>query len=172
MLPFYYTFLILVLSSSVMAMPSLQQNGVSKPLQGNTDVRLQNTVWGRVMLSETQETPGTTWSDTAKSLDVALRFVGTDVGSVQDVELSKVKRALLPDKRHGPMPKEWKHHEYRVIRRIQENGATNQGPAERFVFIKPMPIDEECRQYLHDSYWGLNPGILGWVSASLVIWKS
>ena len=172
MLPFYYTVLILVLSSSVMAMPvepSVQPNGECKLLRGNTDKRLQNTVWGWVILSETQETPGTTWSDNAKSLDVALRFVVTDVGSVQGVELSKVKRALLPNKRRGPMPTQRKHNEYRVVRPVQDNGATNQGPAKRYVVVKPMPINEESRQYLDDSYWGLNSKILGRVSASLVI---
>jgi hypothetical protein len=154
MLSFYYSFLILVLGSSVMAMPSprsRQQNGETKVLRGNKDVRLQNKLWCLFRLSEKQlsekEETDEEWTGDAEYLDYALRFVGTKDLGVQEVELSRVKRELLSNDRRGPAPKnrDQIHNEYRVVRPNERRR-----PGETLVILEPVPIDQS--RHLHDTY--------------------
>lgn len=133
-------------------------------LKGNTDVRLKNTVWGRVRFSETTEIVER-WIDDAQYLDDTIQFrVNTGFG-VQNVLLSRVQRNLLPNDQRRPRKK---HNEYRVVR------PRRNAPARRLPFLDPFPINQECRRYLDDTYWGLNPDILDpmEVSDSLMVWKS
>jgi hypothetical protein len=143
-----------------------QEDGKSEVLQGNMDVRLRNTVWGRVILSTTKKTVKT-WTDDARGLDDAIRFLGPGLG-VEKVEPSRLKRKLLANGPRARRSGERKHNEYSIIRQYRHGDMH----AERRVILQPTPIDsKECR-YLHDTYWGLNPEILGLVSNSLMIWKS
>jgi hypothetical protein len=165
MLPFYYTFLILVLSSSAIAMPSPLRRQKSEPLIGSKDTHLQDTLWGVVLFSETPNAV-MKWTGDAQHLDYVLRLVVTEGAGVQQVEISKVERELLPNDRLGRKPQKAKHNEYRVVRLHDRTR-----PAERLVLLEPAPIDQ-CRPYLYDSYWGRNPDVLGRVSDGLMIWKS
>lgn len=168
MLPFCFTLLILVFSSSVVAMPwrpSHQDDGESKVLIRNTDIRLQKTRWGRVKLSKTENTTG--WTSDAQYLDDVIQFgTGTSKG-VEDITLSRVMRELLPNTQRPGPEGEIRHNEYRVVRK---NRAKDR-PAERLTLLGPVPIDEKCRPHLDDTHWGRIPEILGPVRCSLMVWK-
>jgi hypothetical protein len=168
MLPFYYTFLILILSSSAIAMPPPLHRPKSEPLIGSRDKRLQGTLWGQVIWSETPNAV-MKWAGNAQCLDYTLRFVVTDGAGVQQVEISKVQRKLQRKNQVGrppAMPKEEENNEYRVVRPNDDK----RRPATRDVVLEPEPIDQ-CRPHLHDSYWARNSDILGKVSDGLMMWK-
>lgn len=87
MLPFYYAFLTLVLSSSLVAVrgnPYHQPVGESKPLIGNQDLRLEDTYWTQVEISE-QGTAASaaTWpkdEERITRLDNVIRFEHGNLG--------------------------------------------------------------------------------------------
>ena len=202
MLPFYYTFLILVLSS-VPAWPirPRQDPGVTKLLMYNKNERLWMGLWGRVKVSAAEdagdmftgntqmtaaaaeeeeeaeeEGEASTWTDNYQYLDDTLRFVpGTGPrAGVETVELRRIVRELLPNKQRSGPARRLKQNQYRVVRAARDHGTTTQGrPAKTLALLDPpsLPIIN-CRSYLHDTYWGRNPKILGSVSYSLMIWKS
>lgn len=171
MLPFYYTFLILMLSSSAIVMPAraartrgyLPEDNESKLLLYNEDERLPNRPWGRVRLSEKKTVGG--WTGDAQYLDDFIQFrTGTSSG-VENVTLSRVRRELLPnEQRTGRARKIIRPNEYRVVRKDRSKDK----PAETMTLRRNKPI-QKCRLELHDTYWGLNPDILGKVSDSLMI---
>jgi hypothetical protein len=134
----------------------LQKDKESEALQGNTDVRLRNSFWSRVEFKS--PTTDEKWTDDAQYRDDVLSFkAGIWIAGlgVDAVEFSRIKRQLV------------EHNLYRMVR--PHEGLE---PAERFVLLKPVPIDKKCRLHLDDTYWGQNPEILGKVSDSLMIWKS
>ena len=163
MLPFYYAFLTLVLSSSLVAVrgnPYHQPVGESKPLIGNQDLRLEETYWTQVEISE-QGTAASaaTWpkdEERITRLDNVIRFEHGNLG-IEKVHLSHIERKWKPKKR-GMQIKS-----YRVLRSHYRNPR----PAE-ITPSKPVDI-MSCRSNLDDTYWGLNPKILGTVSIRFMI---
>ena len=160
MSPFYHTCLIiLMLSSSAIAMPPPLGRQKIEPLIGSKDVRLKGSLWGPIIWSETpNDIMNMKWPGDAQCLDYALQFVVTGDAGVQQVEISKVLRKLRPSGRQGRMPQTIKAHEnyeYAVARPEHDH----RRPAERVVVLEPKPINQ-CRPYLHDSYWARNADIL------------
>ena len=187
MLPFYYTFLILVLSSSVTAMPpppplppqSLPLQSVDDKsgfLLHNDNVRLSDKLWARVEIAVSGGIPDT-WTQARSipakwakvlSLDDVIHFVdGTSDSGVEYVYLRRVKRTWRPKepKRKGLIkkPEDLKLNTYRVWR----PGYIPPRPAHTDPLLGPLHI-EKCRLYLDDTYWGRNWEILGKVGESLM----
>ena len=160
-----------MLSSSAIAMPPPLGRQKIEPLIGSKDVRLKGSLWGPIIWSETlNDIMNMKWPGDAQCLDYALQFVVTGDAGVQQVEISKVLRKLRPIGRQGRMPQTIKAHEnyeYAVARPEHDH----RRPAERVVVLEPKPINQ-CRPYLHDSYWARNADILGKVSDGLMIWIS
>ena len=184
MLPFYYTFLILVLSSCVVAMPpervlpeqvplgptrttNYQDDWDSKYLIDNKDVRLPMGLWGRVEMSA--EDTGEKWTAHAQYRDAAIQFVrGTN--GVDKVQLRQIMRELLPNEPRRRRPREESYiNEYRVNR--THRGEDHRPAVTKKILPEPLPI-KTSGSYLHDTYWARNPDVLGKVSESLMIWKS
>lgn len=160
MLPFYFAFLISVLSYSVIAMIAYQNPGESKLLLGNQDDRLSTGVWAEAKLSS----PGTgrRWSKDRYLDHVILLERGTS--GVVKVTLSRVARQFKPTKLPNSIEKET----YHVVR--TKYGADKRPPTT-LRLLGPLQIGEESRSYLDDTYWSRNWEILGPVSDSLMIWK-
>ena len=150
-----------VLSSSPIG--SYQKDNESKLLLFNTDVRLRSTLqWGRVRLSA-REPNVVRWIHDVQYLDDTIQFeinIGKGAGAgVQNVELSRIERQFFG------------YNKYRVVRHRSNWRSQDPAPAKRLVLLEHMPIDDEYRSRLDDSYWGLNPYILGEVIDSLMILK-
>jgi hypothetical protein len=191
MLSFHYTFLILVLSSvPAWPHPFRQDDGVAMLLISNMDERLSMGLWGRVratgdtlirdarMSAEEEDTDDTsTWTDDGQYLDDALHFVrGTGPRpGVQEVELRRIVRKLMPNQQQPRGPRrDIIQNQYLVVRSLRVTVKNDEvRPAETRALLDPpsLPIIH-CRSYLHDTYWGRNPDVLGRVSDSLMIWKS
>jgi hypothetical protein len=165
MLPFYYMFHILVLSSSVISFR--QNDGESKLLLNNADERL-NKLWGRIETSKPETAP--TWPD-AEYLDGVIKFEIGTLG-VEKVNLFQVKRSWMPFKQRE---KGVKRQDIDLIidtnRVVRSHYKKNKARPVKMHTLRSMHIDENCRQYLDDTYWGRNPDFLGLVSDSLRIWK-
>ena len=138
---------------------SYQKDNESRLLLGNTDVRLRSVLqWGRIKLSAT-ETNAVQWTGEAQYLDDTIWFKDflIDLGVIE-VNLGRIQRQLVG------------HNNYGVVRphRYYSDGPV---PAERLVLLKHAFINK-CKTQLDNTYWGLNPHILGEVSDGLIIWKS
>ena len=169
MLPFHYMFLILMLSSSVIAKPKGRQKvGESKLLLHNKDVRLSDGLWTEVKISA----PGTTaeWPK-ARYLDHVLQLLPEGTSGVEKVNLTRLWRKFMPieRKRFGIHRADLKRNAYRVVR--DSYVPYNLRPAKTLPMLDILHIDE-CRSYLDDTYWGRNSAILGDVSDSLMIRES
>ena len=189
MLAFRYIFLILGLSSSVISVsppqppppqsPPPPPHGEREFLLHNPNVRLSYNRWARVIIAPSGGLPAT-WARVWRrfpakwakvlSLDDVIYF-GDGTSGVENVELFRVKRTWTAEERRKKGTKRedkeaLKRNTYRVSRRSQIR------PAEIDSLLGPLHIDERCRLYLDDTYWGRNWKILGKVGESLMIWKS
>lgn len=168
MLPFYYTFLILMLGSSVIAMSrSRYRQPPNQPerLLHNRDIRLPRHLWARVEMSEESPGPGfkLKWENAWHLDDVLWFSLGSGLGGVETVGLRRIIRKF-----QGPQS-----NEYHVVRARPTR--TYKGPAATIPLKQLLPI-EDCASYLNNTYWGRIPKILGTgkfkVSDGLMIWKS
>jgi hypothetical protein len=168
MLSFHYMFLILTLSSSVIAKQVRQKFGESKLLLHNKDVRLLAGLWTEAEFS----VPGTTaeWPK-ARYLDHVLQLLPEGTSGVEKVNLTRLWRQFMPieRKRFGIHRADLTRNAYRVVR--DSYVPYNLRPAKTLPMLDILHIDE-CRSYLDDTYWGWLPAILGEVSDSLMIQKS
>ena len=131
------------------------------------DVRLQNGLWGRIDARMPDDFWGQARTLAARTvptwdLDDVIQFESeteTSLG-VGKVNLRRIKRKLIP-KRQALGNKVMR---YSVVRAPGE-------PAETFV-LKPSVAIEDFDMYLHNTYWGRIPDIVGPVSDSLMNWKS
>lgn len=192
MLPFYYTFLILALSSSVIAVPPIppvpartrghnQKDEESKLLIHSKDVRLPRGLWSRVGMLPAEDTstgearksagegPGDNWTGEAQYLDDVLQFAPVGGTSVEEVVLRRIVREMMKTQT-GPAGDIIKD-AYRVVRKHRSTADTRPATTRPLLTPPSRPI-RNCRSYLHDTYWGRNPKILGTVSDSLIIWVS
>ena len=160
MLPFYYTFLIFVLSSSVIAVPT------PGPLINNKENLLKRP-WARVRLDIVETSaanPTVQWTGDAQYLDDVIRFQAVTVGrsrprrapaGVQKVELRRIVRRLQNNQRSGPEGNV--HNQYHVSR---ENGR-DRPVKTRLIHDKYSILIKEGSSYLNNTYWGQIPEILG-----------
>jgi hypothetical protein len=133
-----------------------QQDDKSKLLLDNKDVRLPDGLWARVEAS----TPGT--GATLADLDNVIRFKNGTSSGVEKVDLYRINRELMPQEEAGRPRK------YRMVR-------THHGPAKidfQEGFAIEASNESKSYQYLHNTYWGRIPEMVGWVSDSLITWKS
>ena len=119
----------------------------SRFLLHNTDGRLQEGLWSRLRTSA----PGTvaTWGN-AKYLDDVIQFereTSETSSGVATINLGRINREL-------------KNKRYRVVR-------TYHGAAETLALELGLAI-EDSELYLHNTYWGRIPNILGPVRAVLL----
>ena len=180
MLPFYYTFLILVLSSSVIAKRKLRSYGHAEFLIHNKDESISKGLWSLVEISESAPvTDATTEArQSPQHLDHAIRFGGGTLG-VENVIRLKIKRKLMVNRakmfengrNSGTMDLTPGTDTYRVVRtRYGDSDGNDNRPAETEAVDEPILI-EDSAQFLNNTYWARNPKILGEVSDSLMIWK-
>jgi hypothetical protein len=170
MSPFYYMWLIVVLSSSVIAEPveHRQDPGESKLLLRNEDhdVRLPAGLWAEVKILAA---PGTAakWPE-ARKLDHVLQFTS----GVETVNLARIDRRLMPEElKQWGVAREAENSRDRVYRAFRTHYGPKPKrirPATTLFLLGPLHIDN-CRSYLDDTYWGRHLKILGEVSDSLII---
>ena len=135
------------------------------------DVRLQNGLWGRIDARVPDDFWGQARTLAARTvptwdLDDVIQFESeteTSLG-VGKVNLRRIKRKLMSIPKRQALRNPTKIMRYSVVR-------THGGPAETFV-LKPSVAIEDFDMYLHNTYWGRIPHIVGLVSDSLMIWKS
>jgi hypothetical protein len=132
---------------------------LQKGLWGRIDARVPDDFWGQVRTSATRTVA--TWD-----LDDVIQFESetkTSLG-VGKVNLRRIKRQLMPIPKQQALGRPRKVMRYSVVRAHGE-------PAETFVLKRSVAI-EDFDMYLHNTYWGRIPDIVGPVSDSLMIWKS
>jgi hypothetical protein len=177
-LPFYCTFLILVLSSSVIAKGRLRKYGKTELLIHNKDAFLPKGLWSLVELSApvTDDTRAGALPSRLH-LDQVIQFEGGALG-VDKVYRRQIKRKLMSDRdkifenerNPGAVDTRRGIDTYRVVRtRYGDRNGKNNRPAPTVV-EEPILI-EDSAPYLDNTYWGRNTKILGEVSDSLMIWK-
>lgn len=136
---------------AILALPSghYHEDNESSFLLHNKDERLPNGLWGRVRMLASGTVA--TWGN-----DV-IQFKGGTLG-VEKVNLRRRVKQSLPIElsRQGKKMQ-------RIITDVYHGAET--------IVLRRVAI-EESELYLHDTYWGRIPKILGPVSDSLMIWKS
>ena len=149
MLPFSCAFLILLLSSSVIAAPAPSSiNGVSKllldPHYDKETKQLLGRPWARVrpVISGTEHPEDIKWTDNAQFLDDFIRFTPGTGPQQEQVELHRIDRRLVENK------------QYCVFR--PQAGR----PATTSHLLGPLHIGEGS-SYLNNTYWAQIPDILG-----------
>ena len=155
-----HAFLIFVLGSSVIAMPTPQQPyHEARLLKGNTDKRLVEGLWGQAVTrtvseGETRYVP--TWAD-AQHCDDFIKFSNGGSGHVEDMSIRRVVREAKALEESGPK----RTFEYAVNRHSYGENPTQE-------IYRKVPLNKWA-DYLDHTYWGRVPTIVGEVSDGLMI---